>query len=106
MVLLSLVRSNPEGKIGFVGVSNRICVGLCRAKHGMFVAGNFNMFSQRSRLWQTICSVAKTRGQYGNALSLSCPNHPDAPNVLVEEPVDFSKVPLGSCNKLAVRGLI
>lgn len=32
IILLSLVRSNPEGKMGFLNVSNRVCVALSRAK--------------------------------------------------------------------------
>jgi len=32
IVLLSLVRSNDENKIGFLNTENRICVALSRAK--------------------------------------------------------------------------
>lgn len=32
IILLSLVRSNPEGKMGFLNVSNRVCVALSRSK--------------------------------------------------------------------------
>ena len=42
-VLLSLTRSNAEGKIGFVKEMNRICVALSRARHGMYVTGNMSM---------------------------------------------------------------
>lgn len=34
IVILSLVRSNKEGKIGFLSAANRICVALSRAKEG------------------------------------------------------------------------
>jgi helicase required for RNAi-mediated heterochromatin assembly 1 len=34
IVLLSLVRSNNQNSIGFLGISNRICVALSRAKEG------------------------------------------------------------------------
>ena len=33
IILLSLVRSNNEQKVGFVGIDNRICVSLSRAKY-------------------------------------------------------------------------
>ena len=33
-VLLSLVRSNAEGRIGFLQVDNRVCVALSRARKG------------------------------------------------------------------------
>lgn len=32
IILLSLVRSNEQGKIGFLSIDNRICVSLSRAK--------------------------------------------------------------------------
>lgn len=34
IILLSLVRSNEDSKIGFLATENRICVALSRAKHG------------------------------------------------------------------------
>ena len=36
IILLSLVRSNEEGRIGFLNISNRVCVALSRAKQGTF----------------------------------------------------------------------
>lgn len=33
IILLSLVRNNEDGKIGFLSVDNRICVALSRAKY-------------------------------------------------------------------------
>lgn len=40
MVILSLVRSRPDGNIGFLRLRNRINVLLSRAKHGMYLLGN------------------------------------------------------------------
>lgn len=42
IILLSLVRSNKEDKIGFLNVDNRVCVALSRAKKGFYVIGNFD----------------------------------------------------------------
>ncbi|KAK5164997.1 hypothetical protein LTR04_001607 [Oleoguttula sp. CCFEE 6159] len=39
VVLLSLVRSNSEGKIGFLSVENRVCVALSRAQRGLYIFG-------------------------------------------------------------------
>lgn len=36
IILLSLVRSNDDGDVGFLKVENRVCVALSRAKHGMY----------------------------------------------------------------------
>lgn len=43
IILLSMVRSNDIGKLGFLDKENRVCVALSRAKRGLFVIGNFEM---------------------------------------------------------------
>lgn len=45
IILLSLVRSNANRKIGFLALKNRICVLLSRARDGFFVVGNINMLA-------------------------------------------------------------
>ena len=40
IIILSLVRSNAKNNIGYLKISNRVNVGLSRAKHGMFIFGN------------------------------------------------------------------
>ena len=45
------MRSNVEGKLGFVKIENRICVALSRAKYGMYVFGDFEMFSKGSGMY-------------------------------------------------------
>lgn len=47
IIILSLVRSNKEGRIGFLKKENRICVALSRAKIGLYVIGNFQMFEKK-----------------------------------------------------------
>jgi hypothetical protein len=37
VIIISLVRNHPRGRIGFLNISNRINVLLSRAKHGMYV---------------------------------------------------------------------
>ena len=43
IILLSLVRSNSDGSIGFFSIENRICMSLSRAKMGFYVISNFFM---------------------------------------------------------------
>ncbi len=64
IVLLSLVRSNKEGKIGFLGVSNRICVALSRAKKGLYLTGNIELLS-RSKLWAEIKETLERKNAIG-----------------------------------------
>ncbi|KAL8921443.1 MAG: hypothetical protein Q9172_004035 [Xanthocarpia lactea] len=40
VIILSFVRSNAEGKCGFLRTSNRINVALSRARHGMYTIGD------------------------------------------------------------------
>ena len=40
IVILSLVRSNNRDNIGFLKISNRVCVALSRARLGMYIFGN------------------------------------------------------------------
>lgn len=54
IILLSLVRSNAEGKIGFLNTSNRVCVALSRAKKGFYIIGNMDCLTKNSELWQKI----------------------------------------------------
>ena len=41
VIILSLVRSNQEGSVGFLGTDNRVCVALSRARNGFYAFGNF-----------------------------------------------------------------
>ena len=43
IIILSCVRSNKSGLIGFTGLSNRVCVALSRAKSGFYCIGNFQV---------------------------------------------------------------
>ncbi|KAK3589667.1 hypothetical protein CHS0354_015171 [Potamilus streckersoni] len=75
IILLSLVRSNREGRIGFLKISNRICVALSRAKKGFYVIGNFSFLARHSELWRNIVETLKTEKRLGEALTLHCQNH-------------------------------
>ncbi|EZG03317.1 hypothetical protein H106_06803 [Trichophyton rubrum CBS 735.88] len=45
IVIISLVRSNKEKKVGFLRTTNRINVLLSRAQHGMYLIGNADTYS-------------------------------------------------------------
>lgn len=97
IVILSLVRSNREGRVGFLQIPNRVCVALSRAKRGLFCIGNMDMFS-RVKLWSAILHVLREHGQVGRALALSCQNHPER-RTLVMSADDFAAVPEGGCSQ-------
>ncbi|XP_028926721.1 NFX1-type zinc finger-containing protein 1 [Ornithorhynchus anatinus] len=98
IILLSLVRSNRAGKVGFLQISNRICVALSRAKKGMYCIGNAGMLA-RVPLWSRILHTLRENGQIGRALTLCCQNHPDT-RTRVARASDFQRVPEGGCDLL------
>ncbi|XP_067659755.1 NFX1-type zinc finger-containing protein 1-like [Haliotis asinina] len=99
IILLSLVRSNQEEKIGFLRTDNRICVALSRAKIGLYVIGNFDLLSRHSETWKNITQDLKDSNQFGPGLELYCQTHPRAEGVVVTDPKMFQLVPEGGCLK-------
>lgn len=54
MVIVSLVRSNENGNLGFLRILNRVNVLLSRAMHGMYLLGNadcLRMCKKDGGLW-------------------------------------------------------
>lgn len=95
IILLSLVRSNPEGRVGFLQIANRVCVALSRAKKGLYCVGNLAMFG-RVQLWSGILHTLREAGQVGPALTLCCQNHPGT-RTRVARAEDFRQAPEGGC---------
>lgn len=96
IILLSLVRSNKEERIGFLQIPNRICVALSRAKKGLYCIGNMRMLG-KVPLWSKIIHTLREKGNIGRSLTLCCQNHPET-ITSVSTAADFSKVPEGGCS--------
>uniref|UniRef100_A0A914PRP9 NFX1-type zinc finger-containing protein 1 n=1 Tax=Panagrolaimus davidi TaxID=227884 RepID=A0A914PRP9_9BILA len=76
IVILSLVRSNnPENKIGFLKIPNRVCVALSRAKLGLYVICNMDFFAKNCELWNEIRNSAVKAGALKNELIVRCQKH-------------------------------
>ena len=76
IVLLSLVRSNEDGKIGFLEVENRVCVALSRAQRGFYIFGDAPNLCKSSMLWWHVIQVmGKDPCRVGFYLPLTCKNH-------------------------------
>lgn len=54
IILLSLVRSNKDGRIGFLSTENRVCVALSRAKEGLYIVGNMDILEAGSVIWTRV----------------------------------------------------
>ena len=98
IILLSLVRSNPEGSIGFLNSQNRVCVSLSRAKKGLYIIGNLSMLRGKDKtIWPAIISDLEEHHCIGRGLPLFCRVH--GGENFVEEPDDFRKCPEGGCDQ-------
>ena len=98
IILLSLVRSNENGFIGFLKTKNRVCVALSRAKCGFYCIGNFNMLRKGASLWESLISDMESKGMVGESLGIHCNNHPEFMK-RAKSPDDFAKYfPTGGCN--------
>jgi hypothetical protein len=66
VVVLSLVRNNRDGIIGFLKMQNRINVLLSRAQHGMYLLGSMSTLlrgaGDRAPMWRTVLSILSERG--------------------------------------------
>ena len=94
IILLSLVRSNSDRSIGFLGESNRICVALSRARKGFYCIGNFGLLKSKCKLWKEICDDLETTGAIGYSLQLICKRHNNVTSV--QNAGQFN--PSGGCN--------
>lgn len=66
IILLSLVRSNEMGNVGFLNIENRVCVALSRAKYGLYIMGNMDNLNNSSDLWKQIKESLVSQDSYGN----------------------------------------
>ncbi|CAG9771390.1 unnamed protein product [Ceutorhynchus assimilis] len=99
IILLSLVRNNPEKKIGFLATDNRVCVALSRAKEGFYVMGNMEHLCNGSEIWKTIRSTLEAQQALGKYLTLKCKIHQEH-MTFVSKGTDFAKVPEGGCSQV------
>ncbi|KAI1914222.1 hypothetical protein LOZ65_005668 [Ophidiomyces ophidiicola] len=89
IIIVSLVRSNNEKKVGFLKTTNRINVLLSRAQHGMYLIGNTNTYAHIP-MWQKVINMLRVSDSIGSSLDLCCPRHMDTP-IQVSGPDDFPR---------------
>ncbi|CAG8957876.1 hypothetical protein HYFRA_00000216 [Hymenoscyphus fraxineus] len=87
VIIISLVRSNNENRVGFLRTTNRINVLLSRAQHGMYLLGNSATYSIVP-MWADVLGILGADHSVGKAFSLCCPRHLDTV-LLVSSPLDF-----------------
>ncbi|KAK0664544.1 putative zinc-finger and helicase domain-containing protein [Cercophora samala] len=96
VVVVSLVRSNDNRKVGFLRTENRINVLLSRAQHGLYLLGNAKTY-QNVEMWADVYQQLHERNVVGPSIALCCPRHPET-SIECTEPQDFSRLsPEGGC---------
>jgi len=90
IVILSLVRNNNAGKIGFLDINNRVTVALSRAKFGFYIFGNGEFLAEHNELWDYVFDLVQKRKVVGEAFPLTCVNHENTE--WVKYPEDFDQL--------------
>ena len=91
IILLSVVRSNGHGSVGFLSTENRVCVALSRARHGMFCIGNFEMLRSNAAIWGRVIGDMEEKKKLGNHLTICCDRHREKSQFRVQDPEDFRR---------------
>jgi len=108
VVILSLVRSNGNKSIGFLGVENRVCVALSRAQCGFYMFGNGQLlWDSGSKLWQKVLAIvagqkSKSKSdlpriqpnRLADRLPVRCENHGNLTEITT--PGDWENI-MGGC---------
>lgn len=100
VVIISTVRSNPQGRTGFLQISNRVNVMMSRAKHGMYVFGSAATIeaSREAKVFRAMLSELRKQRAVGDYLPLKCKRHGN--NLFVKTPKEFATmVPDGGCDQ-------
>ncbi|XP_037731909.1 NFX1-type zinc finger-containing protein 1 [Drosophila subpulchrella] len=67
IVLLSLVRSNSSGQVGFLCLPNRVCVALSRARWALYITGDLEMLQKSCpNLWSPIAKHLEENSAIGD----------------------------------------
>ena len=67
IIIISTVRSNSNGKVGFLNNRQRANVALTRARHCLWVIGNETTLALSGSIWATLISESRTRGCFHDA---------------------------------------
>ncbi len=102
IILLSLVRSNVRDEIGFLKVSNRVCVALSRARCGMYLFGNAKCLRNVARkksaageaqemIWEKVLKHLVEKNAINEKMTLKCSIH--SKENVVKTVADWKNVP-------------
>lgn len=104
IVIISLVRSNEKGDIGFLKEPQRVNVLLSRARRGIIVIGNSQTLrmSPKGRIvWEPLLDLFHRNGRLLDGLPSVCQKHPLDGSTILRNASDFREQrPNGGCTRL------
>jgi hypothetical protein len=75
IVLVSLTRSNPQKKLGFMKLMNRRCVAQSRARALLIIVGDSTMFAP-APTWSPMIAQLRSLNAIAPTLAINCSRHP------------------------------
>ncbi|CAM9311631.1 unnamed protein product, partial [Sphacelaria rigidula] len=107
IVIVSLVRSNSNGDIGFLRSSNRVNVLLSRAQHGMYIIGNAGktrhhcmLRAKNGTIWsESVIPTLQAKGAIGSTIELQCARHEDTVTTITKPEEFDSLAGDGGCSR-------
>ncbi|XP_048129476.1 helicase sen1-like [Rhodamnia argentea] len=90
VIIVSTVRSNPRGSIGFVSDAKRTNVTLTRARYSLWILGNERTLTRSKSVWEALVHDAKIRGCFFSVDDVKAAL--DGRNNQLDDPVDGSGV--------------
>ena len=101
VLIISLVRSNSSGSIGFLKEPARRIVAQSRAKFGMYFVGNNKTFQAASEKWKSFILSMSARSCLSPKIPLCCPRHATMCAPCVEADEDgVNHIMEGICNEI------
>ncbi|KAK2609553.1 hypothetical protein N8I77_003049 [Diaporthe amygdali] len=98
IVIISLVRSNPQRSSGILQNPDRINTLMSRAQHGCYILGDSSTY-KGVPTWGRIINMMQTDGNLGDSLELQCPRHTNE-TICVSNPDEFSMASAdGGCSR-------
>jgi hypothetical protein len=104
IVLITLVRSNKHGHIGFLKEAQRVNVLMSRARIGMIIIGNSQTLrasKQGGKVWDPILGYLESNSLVYSGLPTCCALHPDDDALILSSAEDFClRRPNGGCSRI------
>jgi len=103
VVVVSLVRSNANGNIGFLKEEQRVNVLLSRARFGLYIVGNANTLKQSTKggyVWKPILDSLEKDDCLLQGFPTICQLHPEDAAIQISDHERFRELcPNGGCTR-------